>query len=106
MVVEDLEARPVVSMGEPLLRDGHPYACGDSLSERAGRRLDARDPMVLGMPGRLAVKLAKAADVVERHSGLPQPLILGIPCWWLGQVEPRTEQRRGVPVRGDAALAI
>src|SRR2546425_7467870 len=46
VVIEDLESRPVVTRGEPLLSDGHPHARGDALSEGAGRSLDARDPVV------------------------------------------------------------
>src|SRR5437016_11889481 len=66
VVVEDVEARPVVSIREPLLRDRHADAGGDALAEWARGRLDARHPVVLRMPGRLAVELAESSDVVER----------------------------------------
>src|SRR5712692_8699417 len=60
VVIEDLEPGPVVTGGKPLLSDGHPHARGDALSERAGRSLDARDPVVLGVAWGFAVELAKA----------------------------------------------
>ena len=44
VVVEDLEVRPVVAVGEPLLGDGHADAGGDALAQRTGRGLDAGDP--------------------------------------------------------------
>src|SRR2546430_3586248 len=40
---------------------------------RAGRGLDTRYPVILGVPGCLAPELPKAADVLQRHRGLPQP---------------------------------
>src|SRR5262245_30705880 len=42
LVIEDLEPRPVVTIGEPFLSDCHPYTRGDSLSERLGCSLDPR----------------------------------------------------------------
>ena len=62
--------------------------------------------MVLGMSGGLAVELAKAADVVERHRGLPEPLVLGIHRLCPGEVEHRPEQHRGVAVREHEAVAV
>src|SRR6267143_4927872 len=74
VVVKDLESRLIVMRGEPLLSNGHAHARGDALAERAGGCLDARDPVVLGMTRCLAAELAKAADIFERHRGLPQSL--------------------------------
>ena len=71
VVVEDVEARPVVVLGKPLLGDRHAHAGGDSLPERTGGGLDARDPVILRVPRRLAVELTKMADVVERNGRLP-----------------------------------
>ena len=106
VVVEDVEARPVVAAGQPLLRDGHADAGGDALPERAGGGLDARDPVIFGMAGRLAVELAEAADVVERHRGLPQRLIFGVHRLRLGEVEHGPEQHRGVAVGEHEAIAV
>src|SRR5581483_2182451 len=72
VVAEDLEAGPVVGRGEPVPGDRHADAGGDALPERAGRRLDARGEVVLGMPRALAVDLAEAADVVERDGRLAE----------------------------------
>ena len=106
VVVEDLEARPVVAVGEPLLRDGHAHAGRHALPERAGGGLHARDPVVFRMPGRLAVELAEVADVVERHRGLPQPLVVGIHRLRPGQMQHRPEQHRGVAVGEHEPIAI
>ena len=106
VVVEDLEAGPVVAVGEPLLGDGHAHARGDALPERTGGGLDARDPVVLGVTRGLAVELAEAADVVERHRGLPQPLVFGIHRLRLGEVEHGPEQHRGVTVREHEPIAV
>src|SRR5438105_1816095 len=40
IVAEDLEARPVVSVGKPLLCDRHAHARSYALPERSGRGLD------------------------------------------------------------------
>jgi hypothetical protein len=61
--------------GEPFLSDGHAHARGDALSKRAGRSLDSRDPVVLGVTRGFAVELAKAADVFEGHRGLPLQMV-------------------------------
>ena len=106
VVVEDLEARPVVAVGEPLLADGHADAGGDALPERAGRGLDARDPVVLGVSGRLAVELAEVADVVEGHRRLPQALVVGIHRLRPGEVEHGPEQHRGVAVGEHEPIAV
>ena len=54
-LVEDVEARFVVSVGEPFLGDGHADTGGDALAERTGRGLDAGNSMVLRMARGLAV---------------------------------------------------
>src|SRR5258705_10421062 len=98
VVVEDREARPVVPVGEPLPSDGHPHARGDALPERARGALDTRHSVILGVPGRPAAELAKAADVLQRHRGLPQPLVVGIHRPRPGQMQHGPEQHRGVTV--------
>src|SRR5919106_3047694 len=41
VIVKNLEARPVVTVGEPLLRDAHSDARSNALAEWTGRRLNA-----------------------------------------------------------------
>src|SRR5262249_5111266 len=65
VIVEDVEARSVVAVGKPLPRHRHADTGRDSLTERAGRRLDTGHPVILRMPRRLAAQLAEVADVVE-----------------------------------------
>ena len=78
VVVEEVEARPVVAAGQPLPRDRHADAGGDALPQRTGRRLDARHPVILRMARRLAVELAEVADVVERDRRLAEALVLRV----------------------------
>ena len=78
VVVEDVEAGPIVAVGEPFLGDGHAHAGGDTLAERSGRGLDAGNQVILGMTRRLAAELAEVTDVVERNRGLPKPFVFGI----------------------------
>ena len=66
VVIEDVEARLVVAVGQPLSRNGHADAGRHALAERAGRRFDARDPVIFRMPRRFAAELAEMSDVVER----------------------------------------
>ena len=106
VVVEDVEARLVVAAGEPFLGDGHADAGGDALAQRAGRGLDARDPMVFRMPRRLAVELAKVADVVERDRRLAQPLVIGVHRLRLRQMQHRPEQHRGMAVGEHEPIAV
>ena len=106
VVVEDVEARPVVAVGEPLLGDGHAHARGDPLPERTGGGLDARNPVVLGVARGLAVELAETADVVERNRRLPQPLVVGVHRLCAGEMEHGPEQHRGVAVGEHEAIAV
>src|SRR5215831_13290005 len=64
VVIKDIKARSVVTMGEPLVGNRHSYARGNALSEGTGCRLHPRNPMVLWVPRRFAVELAKATDIV------------------------------------------
>ena len=106
VVVEDLEAWPVVSGGEPLAGDGHPHAGGGALPERTGGGFDTRHPMILGVPGRPAADLAEAADVVQRHRRLPEPFVLGVHRAGPGQMQHGPEQHRGVTVGEDEPIAV
>src|SRR5437764_1502486 len=58
LVIEHIKARAIVVVGEPLLRQRHAYAGGNTLPERTGRGLDARDPVVFRMSRSLTVQLA------------------------------------------------
>src|SRR6266481_2966658 len=71
----------------------------DALPEWTAGGLDARDPVILWMPRRLAVELPEAAYVVERHRGLAESLVVGVYRLGPGQVEYGPEQHRGVTVR-------
>ena len=105
-VVEDVEARPVVALGEPLLGDGHAHARGDALPERTGGGFDARNPVVLGVPRGLAVELAEMADVVEGNRRLPQPLVLGVHRLGAGEMQHGPEQHRGMTVGEHEPIAV
>ena len=106
VVVEDLVVRPVVPAGQPLARDRHADAGGNPLTQRTGRRLDSRDPVIFRMPRRLAVELAEMADVVERDRRLAQPLVLRIHRAGARQMQDGPQQHRGMAVRQDEAVAI
>ncbi len=106
VVVEHLEARAVVAVGEPPLADRHADAGRDALAQRAAGRLHTGHQAVFGMPGRLAAKLTEPADVVERDRRIAQPLVLGIHGPRPGEVEQRPEQHRGVAVREHEAVAV
>ena len=106
VVVEDGKAGLVVAGGEPLAGDGHSHAGRGALPERAGRGLDAGDPVVLGVPGRLAPDLAEPADVLERHRRLPEPLVFGVHRFGPAQMQHRPEQHRGVTVGEDEPIAV
>ena len=106
VVVEDVEARPVVALGEPFLSDGHAHARRHPLPERTGRRFDARDPVILRMSRRLAVELAKMPDIVERNGRLPQPLVVRVHRLRSGEMEHRPEQHRGMAVGEHEPIAV
>ena len=106
VVVEDVEARFVVSVGEPFLGDGHADTGGDALAERAGRGLDAGNPMVLRMARGLAVELTKSANILERNGGLTELLIVSIDCLNFGEVQDRPEQHRSVAVGKNEAIPV
>src|SRR5262249_32934070 len=78
VVVEDMEAGPVMPARQPSARDRHADAGGDPLAQRAGGRLDSRYPMIFRVSGRLAVELPETTDVVEGDRGRAETLILRI----------------------------
>src|SRR6266571_1032486 len=78
LVIENVKARAIVVVGEPLLRQRHANAGGNALPERTGSGFDTGDPVVFRMSRSLAVQLAKTADVVERHGSVPESLVLGV----------------------------
>ena len=106
VVVEQVEAGPVVAAGQPLARDRHADAGGDPLAQRTGRRLDAGHPVIFRVPRRLAVELAEVADVVERDRRLAQAFVLGVDRLGAGEMQDRPQQHRGMAVRQDEAVAI
>ncbi len=106
VVVEDIEVRPIVAIGKPLLGNGHANAGGYALPERTSRGFDSRDQMVFGMPGRLAVEQAKGADIVERHRRLAQMLVFRVHRLSLRQVEHGPQQHRGVAIRKHKPVAV
>ena len=106
IVPEDLEALAIVAIGEPRLGNRHADAVADALAQRTGRRLDARNPMVLRMARRLAAELTEVADVVERHCGLAEPLVIGVHGARAGEMEQRPQQHRGVAVGEHEAIAV
>ena len=66
-IVEQFEPGSIEVAGQPALCDGHADAHRKPLSQRAGRRFDARRPTVFRMAGTFAVKLPEALDVVQSH---------------------------------------
>ncbi len=106
VVVEHGEVRPIEMAREPARRDRHADAVAAALTERPGRGLDARGPVILRMAGALAVELAEVPDVVERHRGLAEALVVGIDRPHAGQMQHRVEQHRGVPDREHEAVAV
>ena len=70
-VIDDRVARSIEHRREMRFGDRHPHGVRDALAERTGRRLDARDVAVLGVPRRAAPRSPEIADFLQ------------------GQVEPR-----------------
>ncbi len=105
-VVEQRVARAVEVLGEPARRDRHADAGGDALSQRPGRGLDPRGPVVFRMAGAFAVELAEALQVVERHRRGAEPLVIGVDRLDPGQVQHRIEQGRGMARGQHKAVAV
>ena len=99
VVVEQLVSGPVEGGGLPEPGDGHADAGGDPGAQRAGGALDAGGPAVLGVAGALGVQLPEPAQVVQRHRGLADDLVVGVDRLDPGQVQHRVQQRRRVPDR-------
>ena len=78
---------------QPALGEGHADRVGEPLPERAGRHLDARRVVVLGVAGRPAAPLAELAQVLERQVVA-------------GEVEHGVLQDAGVPAGEDEAVAV
>src|SRR5262244_1594197 len=87
VVVEDLEVRAIVTVGEPRLGNGHADAGGDTLPKRSSRGLDPRNQVVLRMTWSLAAELAEVTNIVERNCGLSKPLVFCIHCSGAGEMQ-------------------
>ena len=106
VVVEHLEIRPVEIAGHPAAGHRHADARRHALSERPGRRLDARRPSIFRMAGASAVELPESLDVVERHGQMPEPFVLRVHRLDAGEVEHRVQQHRRMADRQDEPIAI
>ena len=92
--------------GEPLLADGHSNAGRDASTERTARGFDARDPMVFGVPGRFAVQLAEAADIIKRDRGLAEALVFSIDRLRLRKMKRGPEKHAGVTIGQDESVTV
>src|SRR5207247_1701446 len=106
IVIKDIKARSVVTMGEPFLGNRHSYACRNALSEGTGCRLHPRNPMVLRVPRGFAVELTKVTDIVERYRCVPESFVIGVDGFCPRQMKRRPEKHRSVTVREDKAVAV
>ena len=104
--IEQVEARPVVSGGQPAGGDGHPHAVADALAQRPGGRLHTAGVSVLGMAGAAAIELTETAEVVQRHGWLVGGPTVGVQLFDARKVQDRVEQHRGVPAGEDEAVAV
>src|SRR5215467_2966972 len=93
-------------MREPLLGNCHSYARGNALPERPRGSFYARDPMILRVPRRFAVELAKVADIVERHRWVPESFVIGVDGFCPRQMKRRPEKHRSVTVREHKTVAV
>ncbi len=105
-VVEQLEVRLVVALGEPALGDRHADGGCDALAERTSGGLDAGGEVVFRVAGALRAELAEVLEVVEGHRRLAEPLVLAVDRLHAGEVQERVEQRRGVAGRQHEAVAV
>ena len=67
VMIDHVEARPVVGRRQMLLRDGHTHRHCEALPKRPGGRFHAIGHAVLRMPRRLRSPGAKALQIVEGH---------------------------------------
>ena len=93
VVIEDLVARRVETRGRHLAGHGQADGVADALPQRAGRALDARGLVELGVAGGLAVEHAEVLHLVERQVVA-------------AQVQPAVEEHRAVAGGEDEAVAV
>jgi hypothetical protein len=105
-VIEDLEARPIIALGEPLLRDGHAHARGNPLPQRTGGCLHARYPVIFRVSRGLAVELTKMADVVKGNRRLPQPFVVRVHRSRSGEMKHGPKQHGGMAIGKHKAIAV
>src|SRR5215469_5552822 len=94
LVVKDVVSRPVITGGQPLLRDCHTYARGYALPQRARRCFHTRDPVIFGMARSFAAELPKTANVIERYGRLPEPFVIGVYGLYTREMQNRPQQHR------------
>ena len=66
-MVDDAEARPVVTGGEVRFGHGQPHAVAETLAQRTGGGFHAGRQAALRMPGRAAAPLAELLELVQRQ---------------------------------------
>ena len=104
--VEEREPFSVVPGCEPPAGDGHADGGRNPLAQWTGGCLDAARPSVLGVPGAPGVELAEGFEVIERHRGSAQHLVVRVDGPDAGQVEERPEQGRRMPFGEDEPVTI
>src|SRR5271157_4291388 len=82
-----LEARTVVSRGQPLPGNSHANACGDALAERSRGGFNARRPAVLRMPRTPAIQLPECLDGVQWHRYFAESFVVFADGSDFGQVK-------------------
>src|SRR6516225_10692845 len=80
--------------GEMAFRDRHADSIGETLAERAGRRLDAWRVAVLGMAWRQRAKLAKTLDLLDGDFFIAE------------EIKERVEQHRAVAGGEHETIAV
>ena len=94
----DVEVNQILEAGfvevgrHPASGDGHADAVRQTLTQRAGRRLDAAGPAVLGMARTAAIQLAEMLDRLQRHRRFAQRFVLLADRLDAGQMQQRVQQ--------------
>jgi hypothetical protein len=104
--VEQIKLRPVEILGHPAAAQRHAHARGHTLAERAGGGLGTGGPVVFGVAGTLAVKLAKAPDVIELDGQFAEIFIFRVHRLNAAKVQDGVEQHGSVSHGEDETVAI
>src|SRR6202011_883722 len=106
VVIEHRKIWTVVSLSEPLTRQSHAYARGNSLAEGSGRCLNSGSPTVLRVARASTLELTELLQIFQWNGEFAERFVFAIYRLHSCQVQEGIQQRGGVAGRKNESVTV